>query len=136
MKHPRFPDWPQRLVRTIEAKRREPHAWGLNDCALCAADMVMAQTGQDFGAAFRGRYDDEAGARAMLGTLGHDDLASLADSVLPRGEGRPQRGDVVLQPHPAGDFLAIVWGGGVVGPGPRGLALVPRAPAAAFWRVG
>lgn len=135
-KFPRVPNWSQRLARAIEAKRRELHAWGSNDCALCAADLVCAQTGQDFGAPFRGRYSDEPGARALLSALGHDDLASLADSVLPRGEGRPQRGDVVLQPHPAGDFLAVVWGGGVVGPGPHGLGLVPRAPDAPFWRVG
>lgn len=131
----RFPDWPQRLSRAIEAKRAEPHAWGQNDCALCAADLVAAMTGHDFGAPFRGRYSDEAGAWAILDSLGHADLASLADSVLPRGEGRVARGDLVLQPHPEGAFLAIAWGGGVVGPGPHGLGKVTRAPDAIFWRV-
>lgn len=131
----RLPDWPQRLSRAIEAKRTQPHAWGQNDCALCAADLVAAMTGQDFGAPFRGRYSDEDGARAILETLGHADLASLADSVLPRGEGRVMRGDLVLQPHVEGAFLAIAWGGGVVGPGPHGLGKVARAPDAIFWRV-
>lgn len=132
----RLADWSQRLARAIEARRRLPYAWGVNDCALFAADMVEAQTGHDFGMPFRGRYTDEAGARAILESLGHADLAGLADSCLPRGAGRPQRGDVVLQPHPAGDFLAVVWGGGVVGPGERGLGLVPRALGAPWWRVG
>lgn len=132
----RVPDWPQRLHHAIEARRRQPYAWGVNDCAICAADLVAAQTGHDFAAAFRGRYADEAGAREILASLGHPDLASLVDSFLKRGEGRPQRGDVVLQPHPDGEFLTVVWGGGVIGPGPDGLGIVPRAPEAIWWRVG
>jgi hypothetical protein len=131
----RFPDWPQRLSRAIEARRRLPHAWGSNDCALFAADLVAAQTGQDFGAPFRRRYSDREGADAILASLGHGDLADLVDSCLPRGEGRPQRGDVVLQPGPEGPFLTIAWGGGVVGPGPDGAALVARDAGAPFWRV-
>jgi hypothetical protein len=132
----RYPNWPQRLNAAIETKRREPRVLGTNDCALCTADLVFAETGQDFGAPFRGRYHDEEGARTILAALGHDGLASLVDSCLPRGTGRPQRGDVVLQPHPNGDFLAVVWGGGIVGPGPDGLVLVKRDPAALFWKVG
>lgn len=132
----RYPNWPQRLSHAIAEKRVQDHAWGGNDCALCAADLVAAMTGHDFGAPFRGRYSDEAGAWAILDSLGHPDLASLATSVLPAGEGRIARGDVVLQPHPHGSFLGVAWGGGVVGPGPNGLGLVPRDPAAPFWRVG
>lgn len=132
----RFPDWPQRMTQAIEQRRRMPYAWGSNDCALCAADLVHAMTGEDFGAAFRGRYSDEAGARQILAELGHESLRNLVDAFLPRGTGRAKRGDVVLQPHPAGDFLAIVWGGGVVGPGERGLTLAPRAPGSIFWSVG
>lgn len=131
----RYPDWPQRLSRAIDVRRPLPHAWGSHDCALFAADMVAAQTGQDFGAPFRGRYHDQAGAEAILAALGHDGLADLVDSCLPRGEGRPQRGDVVLQPREAGDFLSVAWGGGLVGPGPEGLVLVPRDPDALFWKV-
>lgn len=131
----RFPDWPQRLSRAIEARRRLPHAWGSNDCALFAADLVAAQTGQDFGAPFRGRYSDREGADAILASLGHGDLADLVDSCLPRGEGRPQRGDVVLQPGPEGPFLTIAWGGGVVGPGASGVVLMPRAAETLFWKV-
>lgn len=131
----RYPDWPQRLSRAIDARRHLPHAWGSNDCALFAADMVAAQTGQDFGAPFRGRYDDREGAETILTALGHDGLADLVDSCLPRGEGRPQRGDVVLQPRTGGDFLTVVWGGGVVGPGSDGAVLLPRDVDALFWKV-
>jgi hypothetical protein len=132
----RYPDWPQRLSRAIEVRLHTPYAWGALDCALCTADLVASVTGQDFGAPFRGRYSDEAGANAILKALGHDDLASFVSSCLPRGEGRPRRGDVVMEPRPGGDFLGVVWAGGVIGPGPRGLVLVPRTPDAIFWRVG
>lgn len=132
----RFVDWPQRLSAAIDARRRTPHAWGSNDCALFAADLVAAQTGEDFGAPFRGRYSDEPGARAILDALGHPDLASLVGGFLPRGEGRPQRGDVVLQKREAGDFLSVAWGGGLVGPGPRGVVVVARDDDAPFWKVG
>lgn len=134
----RHPDWPQRLGAAIADKRHLPHAWGENDCALCAADLVRAQTGEDFGVAFRGRYSDRAGAQAILDALGLETLVHLVDAFLPRlphGE-RPRRGDVVLQPHPDGAFLAVIWGGGIVAPGARGLVLMPRAPDAPCWRVG
>lgn len=132
----RYPDWPQRLNHAIEARRQIPHAWGSNDCALFAADLVAAQTGQDFGAPFRGRYSDRESADAILAALGHGGLADLVDSCLPRGEGRPQRGDVVLQLGEAGEFLTVVWGGGVVGPGRAGAVLLPRDVDALFWKVG
>ncbi len=132
----RLPDWSQRLAAAIRLRRRTPHQWGLLDCALCAADLVAAQTGHDFGTPFRGRYTTEIGARRVLRSLGYADLGELADACLPRGIGRPRRGDIVLQPHASGDFLATAWGGGVVGPGPQGLGLVPLAPGAVVWRVG
>lgn len=132
----RFPDWPQRLSRAVHLKRDALYAWGENDCALCAADLVAAQTGQDFGAPFRGRYSDEAGARRVLAALGHADLAELVATCLVEGEGRPRRGDVVLHPGPDGDFLTVAFGGGLVGPGPNGLAWLQSVPGARFWRVG
>lgn len=132
----RFPDWPQRLQGAITERRSWAYAWGQFDCALCGADLVAAVTGQDFGAPFRGRYQDEAGAQAILTSLGHSDLADLLDSCLPRRAESARRADVVLQPHPAGAFIGTIWGGGVIGPSPRGLSLVPRDPNAPVWSVG
>lgn len=131
----RFPDWPQRLYAAIEQRRRLPHAWGSNDCALMAADLVRAMTGEDFGAPFRGRYSDADGARAILAALGHPDLASLADSFLPRLE-RPRRGDVLLLPSRNGDYLAIAHSSGAIGPGPTGVEIVSRIGLKACWGVG
>jgi hypothetical protein len=51
----RYEDWPQRLVAAIEAARGRPFSWGAMDCCLFAADVVLAMTGVDYAAGFRGR---------------------------------------------------------------------------------
>jgi hypothetical protein len=132
----RFPDWTQRLYRAVEAKRATPYAWGLNDCALFAADLICAETGQDFGKPFRGAYADEDGAKAMLAAHGWKDIEAMADALLPRRPERPRRGDVVLHEGPAGAFLGIVWAGGVVGPGPARPVVLPIRTILASWSVG
>jgi hypothetical protein len=124
------------LRRAIAERRDKPHAWGSHDCALFAADLVNAQTGHDFAAGFRGRYSDEEGAWAILKALGHRDLADLVDTLLTRRTAmRPQRGDVVLHPGLKGDFLAIVWNGGIVAPGPDRLLLRPLRVPVVCWEV-
>ena len=134
----RFPDWPQRLVRALDDRRSTPYAWGSNDCATFAAGMIAAVTGQDFAAAFRNRYKSQVGARRMLKAHGWKDLEALADDLLPRQDGRKQRGDVVLYAGRHGAFLGIYWQGLVWGPGPAGLAWWPSDPDAilATWKVG
>jgi len=131
----RFPDWPQRLAAAIAARRDVPHIWGQNDCALFAADLVAAETGQDFGAMFRGRYSDEEGAKAILAAHGWATLADVADHCLPRREGRPRRGDLVLEEGRFGPFLGVCWQGGVIGAGPKRPIISPSKPIAC-WGVG
>lgn len=41
-------------------------AWGKHDCALFAADGILAMTGVDIAADFRNQYSDEAGAQAAI----------------------------------------------------------------------
>lgn len=132
----RYPDWPQRLGAAIAERRNKPHAWGDNDCALFAADLVAAMTGQDFGALFRGRYHNEAGARAILRSHGWSTLADVADHCLPRRLGRPRRGDLVLCDGKFGPFLGIVWAGGVIGAGPGRPTQWPVEGILAAWSVG
>jgi hypothetical protein len=131
----RYPDWPQRLAAAIAGKRSIPHTWGENDCALCAADLVLAQTGQDFAAGFRGLYRDEDGANAVLAELGIERLDGLVDALLPRREGRPQRGDVSLIAGERGAFLATHWSGALVAPGPDGLLIWRPSNILVSWGV-
>jgi hypothetical protein len=50
------------------ARAKTPFAWswGTNDCCLFAADAVQAITGVDIADDFRGLYDDEASAFALI----------------------------------------------------------------------
>lgn len=129
--------WEQALHAVTRRAMRRAYSWGEHDCALFAADCVAAVTGEDFAADFRGRYSTEEEAQAVLASLG---CASVAD--LPGRFGLPEclptearRGDVVLIPGAAGEFLGIVDGRTAVGPGPRGLAHVPLSGALKAWRV-
>lgn len=45
----------------------KPARWGRDDCALALADIDVAVQGIDPAAEYRGRYDTEEGARALLG---------------------------------------------------------------------
>lgn len=133
----RYPDWPGRLHAAVLAARRTPHAWGQFDCALCAADLVHAITGEDFGARWRGTYASEEEADALLKMMGWGDLAGLADAHLPRRLERPRRGDVVLAEGLCGPFLAVVaQSGQVAGPTAKGLRLTPIGEARLWWSVG
>lgn len=131
----RFPDWSQRLRRAIETKRNLGRAWGSNDCAICTADFVHAQTGVDFAADYRGRYSDEEGAYALLKQLGYADLPALVDARLPRRAGRAQRGDVLWHPGVFGNFLGTAWSAGVVAPGPDRLMVHPLRTPLIVWAV-
>ena len=134
----RFPDWPQRLAMALEARRSTPFAWGQNDCATFAADMIEAITGQDFAIAFRGRYKTKTGSLRMLRAHAWNDLSDLADAHLPRCSDRPKRGDVVLYAGRHGAFLGIYWAGQIYGPGAAGVASWPADADAilAIWSVG
>jgi hypothetical protein len=106
----RFPDWPRRFWQAIHDRRAIPHVWGQSDCALYAADLVKAMTGEDLASRFRGTYDSEAGAAATLEAQGWESLADMADAFLDRCE-RPARGDIVLLPGLFGPYLAVCVGG-------------------------
>lgn len=133
----RYPDWAQRLWQAIEARRANPHRWGVNDCCLYVADMIEAQTGEDPAKLFRDKYSDEAGAWALLRAHGITNLTELADASLPRRTKRPRRGDVILKSGPKGEFLGVVSRSGWItaSSSPRPLTL-PIGAYIACWSVG
>lgn len=103
----RFPDWPKRLDQAIEAGRSKPFVWGSHDCVLFAADVVLALTGEDLAAQWRGQYDSaETALRAIHKGGG---LITMAADAL--GEPVPvlsaRRGDVVLYRDERGPSLGI-----------------------------
>jgi hypothetical protein len=133
----RFPDWPQRLWRAIEERRDWPRQWGVFDCCLCTADLIEAQTGFDLARLFRGKYHDEAGARAILAAHGFNSLTDLGDASLPVRTERPRRGDAVLMPGPKGEFVGVVaMNGRVIAPAARRPIAVPLRGYLRCWSVG
>ena len=138
----RCPDWPERLKAAIESARDEPFAWGTNDCALFACNVILEITGVDFAEEFRGRYRSRRGAIRALNKIAGLGLEKLADHLADR-EGIAevpvafaQRGDVMLMDTPTGPALGICIGGEVAAPQENaGLAFVPAATARRAWAL-
>jgi hypothetical protein len=131
------------------ARAKMPFAWGANDCASFAADGILAMTGVDIAADFRGRYTDEASALAAIKTItGGTTIAdaaawcatkhALAEWPYPL---LAKRGDLVV--FTAGGRLQAglvhLTGAHVVAPGEKGLMLMrihDEATLARSWHVG
>jgi len=62
----RYPDWPHRLNEFVVAATKREFRWAEHDCCTFAADAVLAITGVDYMADFRGRYHDEESAEALI----------------------------------------------------------------------
>lgn len=142
----RFHDWPTRLHAAIESRRATPFKWGSNDCCMFAADVVLAITGADIAAQFRGKYDDALGAARVLretgGISGAVEAAAAEHgfACLP-SVAYAQRGDLIeLDTEPNGDAggpaLGVCVGSMVAGAGEAGTVFVPPVKCRRAWRVG
>jgi hypothetical protein len=128
----RLPDWEVRLAAYLVAVASEPHAYGSHDCALHGANAVLAQTGRDHGAPFRGRYRTQLGAARALRKYGSGDLVTTFDrhlEVIPPSLAR--RGDLVL----AQGSVGVCIGGDAMFAGADGLERIARLEWSRAWRV-
>jgi hypothetical protein len=108
----------QRALRDAVHKHHAPFAWGSNDCCSFVCDCVLAMTGVDIYAEFRGHYASELDAqRTMRGACGSADVEAVAEYVTKKFEMPAvdvffaQAGDVVLLPAGEAGALAL----GIVG---------------------
>lgn len=134
---PRFVDWERRLAAYLDTVRYAEFRYGENDCALHVANAVLAMTGEDFGARFRGRYRSIAGSVRALKLYGAGDLPSTLTAALgaPINPRLAQAGDVVMRAGAAGICMgAIAYFVGEEG-GRAGLVTVPMREWEAAWRV-
>jgi hypothetical protein len=127
----RFQDWPKRLDAAIEDARKKSFAWGGHDCALFAADVVKAITGEDFAAPWRGRY--ESAVQAMRRLRPHGGLPGLVTQLLgePVKPEQARRGDVVLK----SGALGICLGAKCAFTGLDGLVFVTLKECELVWHV-
>lgn len=133
----RLPDWEDRLAQYLSEVAHAPHVYGSHDCALHGANAVLAQTGEDYAAKFRGRYSTEIGAARALKRYGAGSLAATVDQVLPdRPIGHARRGDLVM----VGGMVGVCVGADALFVGEQngvaGLVRFPRADWARCWGVG
>ena len=137
----RLPNWPDLLAAEIAAARDRPFAWGSHDCALFVCDCVLAITGEDIAARFRGKYKTERGAKYQLKRRGYDSFKALAidtfgdplDSVRLAG-----RGDAVFVANENGIAAGIVDlnGRDFLGASTDGLERYSIDQATLAWRIG
>ncbi len=129
-------DWQERLADLIEARRLEPFRWGQHDCGLWGAAVVEAITGADFGAAFRGQYDDAAGAAEALRLHGGGTLIKTFDQHLERiAPAFAQRGDLVCKGRGRTAAIGVCIGAEALFVGDDGLIRMARPDWSAAWRV-
>lgn len=123
-------DWQGRLSASIVAALETPFEWGVHDCALFAADAVLAMTDTDLAAGVRGRYRTRTGAARVLRAMGHSDVGSLAAAELREiPVALASAGDIAILDGPEGLMLAVVGGALLMAPGPTGLSFAPREAA-------
>lgn len=138
----RHPDWENRLGAYLRDCRGVPFAWGRHDCCTFVGGAVLAMTGVDHIAAFRGRYRTARGAVRALRRIGRGTLArTVTAKAKPVKVSLAQRGDIVLvDDGHGGEAVAIVLGAFAVGVGAdggqEGLIRIERAAWRRAWRVG
>lgn len=132
----RLSTWEADLAAYIASVRSLPYAYGKHDCGMFAAGAVLAMTGEDPGAPFRGQYANEIGCAKALKKFGAGDLVSTLDSLFtPCLAGFARRGDLVWN----GTAVGVSMGAHALFVGQEGdregLIRVPRAEWTRAWRV-
>lgn len=130
----RAPGWRSRLSAYVAQVSRDPFAFGQNDCALFAAGAVLAMTGSDYAAPYRGRYTTLIGGLRHLRRAGFADHIALAAATFPTAK-RGSPGDLAVVETPDGPALGVVQGAGIYVLGPDAVHLVPLSHAATFFEV-
>lgn len=127
-------DWVEQLHAALDEAAVRPFEWGVHDCCLFVADVVLAMTGEDLGAPFRGRYASARGAARALRAFGQGTIIRTMNAALgaPIAPALAQRGDVVL----AGGIAGICIGRTAVFVGEGGLTTAERRHWTKAWGVG
>lgn len=129
----RLPDWRPRLVAYLEEVRTRPFAYGAHDCALFAAAAVLAMTGTDLAADYRGRYTS---LKEGLKLAGASHLQILRQHFEPIPTAFAGVGDLAMIGEVGFPALGIFEGEHILVLREDGLGLMPRAAATQAWRVG
>ena len=131
-------DLPHRLGAYVDAARARPFSYGSWDCCLFCADWVLAATGFDPAAEYRGRYRSKRGAYALLKRLAGGDVDAAWTQAC--GEPMPNplfavAGDICMVETDLGMTLGICLGSDIAHVAPEGLAFLPVTAAEKAWHL-
>ncbi|MGL5166629.1 MAG: DUF6950 family protein [Afipia sp.] len=136
----RLPDWRQRLEAAIDDIRRTPFEWGDHDCGpALAGRVVLALTGEDVAAPYRGKYRTASEAVRLIRDAGFADLADLAASIAPEiHPSRARIGDIAAfkMDSALGSALGVVNGERVLVIRPEGIGTMSLLQAHRAFKVG
>lgn len=136
----RLDDWRARLSAEMDRQRREPFAWGSQDCVLgFGSGIVQALTGVDLARGFRGKYRTPAGAAKILADSGAASLGDFVAGFLPEiAPAFANVGDLGVIPAdgPIGEALCMFDASGLVVLTDEGHGRRPRQDAIRAFRVG
>jgi hypothetical protein len=129
----RLANWRENLESLVQSRQAQPFAWGVSDCSLWAADVVMAITGRDPMAEYRGRYRTERGALRVMRRQRIEALVSepLPQQISPR---LAQPGDVGVIDGGKWPALVARVGGCWMAQGADGLVVIEPSRVHAAWR--
>lgn len=132
----RLSNWPSALSVFVESRRRAPFEWGVNDCAIFTADAVMAITGVDYAAEYRGQYHTYEESKELLNRNGYDGMVSVLEKIFNATDpNHIKRGDIAIFTGRYGLTMGICTGNHIVSPGECGIELIPMSAAEKGWAV-
>ncbi len=143
MKLTRKPDWQTALDCFLVAHRQTQFLYGRMDCCLFVCDAILAMTGVDVAAPFRGRYASRKQAmRIVEAFTGRASVAAIAE-LMCSDHGMPevplrsaQRGDVVLIERRCDYSLGVIdLTSRLAVPAETGFLRIPLTQGCRAWRV-
>ncbi|WP_065091645.1 DUF6950 family protein [Rhizobium leucaenae] len=136
----RVMDWRERFVAEVDRLKHSPFAWGEHDCGPgLAGNLVLAITGVDCAAQWRGTYSTAAEAFAAMKAAGFQNLGDLVAAMLPEIHPSQARiGDIaaIETDTPFGYALGVVNGERIFVLREDGMGTVDLLDAKRAFRVG
>ncbi len=137
-------NWVQCLERQIYESASKEFRWSEHDCTMFACNCILAITGIDPAANFRGKYHNKKETAVILQNYAGDGLLEAADKMCAESDFakipplKAQRGDVIYLTLEVGGTLGIVSLNGkeILIAAKKGLTTRPLEMAEYAWRVG
>ena len=129
-------DWQLAFEKCVAENYHTRFEWGTHDCCLWAANLVLAITGHDVAADFRGKYSTAKGAAEILAA--NDGMTALWTKLLDTEAVSPlfaSIGDVVLAEVDGQETMTVCNGDTLLATGTTGLCTLPISSALKAWKI-